>query len=209
MAIELKSDSDRLAYALAMNFATSIQQLPVRVDLPLLGNAVAELLNGGELKLTNAEYAAEMRKLQQMLQEVENKKNAASEEILAAEKKFFEENGKKQGVITTKSGLQYQVLVDGSGDKPGPRDTVKVHYEGKLPNGKVFDSSIARGEPIEFPVDGVIAGWTEALQLMKVGAKYRLFIPSRLGYGAHGAGNAIPPHSSLIFEVELLDVRHV
>ena len=207
MSIELKSDSDRLAYALALNFATSIRQLPVKVDLPLLGNAVAELLNGGEVLLSNAEYGEQLRKLQTMLQEVEAKKNEASEEILAAEKKFFEENAKIAGVVTTKSGLQYQILRDGSGEKPGPHDTVKVHYEGKLPNGKVFDSSIARGEPIEFPVDQVIAGWTEALQLMKVGAKYRLFIPSRLGYGAHGAGNAIPPHSSLIFEVELLGVR--
>ncbi|MBO5668552.1 MAG: FKBP-type peptidyl-prolyl cis-trans isomerase [Lentisphaeria bacterium] len=207
MAVELKTDSDRLAYAVAMNFATSIQQLPVKLDLGLLGNAVADLLNGGELQLSNAEYAAEMRKLQEMLQEVERKKDADSEAILAAEKKFFEENGKMQGVITTKSGLQYQVLKEGTGDKPGRRDTVKVHYEGKLPNGTVFDSSIARGEPIEFPVDQVIPGWTEALQLMKTGAKYRLFIPSRLGYGAHGAGNAIPPHSTLIFEVELLGVR--
>ena len=206
MAVELKSDSDRLAYALAMNFATSISQLPVKIDLPFLGNAVADLLNGGEMQLSNAEYGDQMRKLQQMLHEVEMKKNEASEEILAAEKKFFEENGKKQGVVTTKSGLQYQILQDGNGEKPGLRDTVKVHYEGKLPNGTVFDSSIARGEPIEFPVDQVIPGWTEALQLMKVGAKYRLFIPSRLGYGAHGAGNAIPPHSSLIFEVELLAV---
>ena len=207
MSIELKSDSDRLAYALALNFATSIRQLPVKVDLPLLGNAVAELLNGGELKMSNAEYGDQMRKLQMMLQEVEAKKNEAREEILAAEKKFFEENAKIAGVITTKSGLQYQILKDGNGEKPGPHDTVKVHYEGKLPNGAVFDNSIARGEPIEFPVDQVIAGWTEALQLMKVGAKYRLFIPSRLGYGAHGAGNAIPPHSTLIFEVELLGVR--
>ena len=208
MSIELKSDSDRLAYALALNFATSIRQLPVKVDLPLLGNAVAELLNGGEVLLSNTEYGEQMRKLQTMLQEVEAKKNEASEEILAAEKKFFEENAKIAGVVTTKSGLQYQILRDGSGEKPGPHDTVKVHYEGKLPNGKVFDSSIARGEPIEFPVDQVIAGWTEALQLMKVGAKYRLFIPSRLGYGAHGAGNAIPPHSTLIFVVELLDFHH-
>ena len=206
MAVELKNDSDRLAYALALNFATSIRQLPVKVDLPLLGDAVAELLNGGELKMNNAEYGEQMRKLQMMLQEVEEKKNAGSAEILAAEKKFFEENAKVSGVVTTKSGLQYQVMRDGSGDKPGAHDVVKVHYEGKLPNGTVFDSSIARGEPIEFPVDQVIAGWTEALQLMKVGAKYRLFIPSRLGYGAHGAGNAIPPHSTLIFEVELLGV---
>jgi len=206
MAVELKNDSDRLAYAVAMNFATSIRQLPVKLDLGLLGNAVAELLNGGELQLSNAEYAAEMRKLQELLQEVERQKDADSEAVLAAEKKFFEANGKIQGVITTKSGLQYQVLKEGSGDKPGRRDTVKVHYEGKLTDGKVFDSSIARGEPIEFPVDQVIPGWTEALQLMKTGAKYRLFIPSRLGYGAHGAGSAIPPHATLIFEVELLGV---
>ena len=207
MGIELKTDSDRLAYALALNFATSIRQLPVKVDLPLLGTAVAELLNGGELKMTNSEYGDQMRKLQQMLQEVEAKKNADSAEILAAEKKFFAENAKTAGVVTTKSGLQYQVMKEGSGAKPGPHDTVTVHYEGRLPNGKVFDSSIARGEPIAFPVDQVIAGWTEALQLMKVGAKYRLFIPSALGYGAHGAGNDIPPHSTLIFEVELLGVN--
>ncbi len=207
MAIELKSDSDRLSYALAMNFAVSIQQLPVKVDLPLLGNAVAEILNGGEFLLSKEEYAAQMRRLQELLQEVEEKKNAGSDEVLAAEKKFFEENGKKQGVITTKSGLQYQVLVEGNGEKPGRTDTVKVHYEGQLPNGTVFDSSIARGEPIEFPLDHVIPGWTEGVQLMKVGAKYRFFIPSRLGYGAHGAGNAIPPHSTLIFVVELLDIK--
>ena len=207
MAIELKSDSDRLSYALAMNFAVSIQQLPVKVDLPLLGNAVAEILNGGEFLLSKEEYAAQMRRLQELMQEVEEKKNADSEEVLAAEKKFFEENGKKQGVITTKSGLQYQVLVEGSGEKPKRTDVVKVHYEGQLPNGKVFDSSIARGEPIEFPLDHVIPGWTEGVQLMKVGAKYRFFIPSRLGYGAHGAGNAIPPHSTLIFVVELLDIK--
>ena len=209
MGIELKNDADRLSYALAMNFAMSIQQLPVReIDLPLLGNSVAELLNGGELKLSKDEYAAQMRRLQQLLQEAEAKKNEGSAEVLEAEKKFFEENGKKQGVVTTKSGLQYQVLVEGNGGKPGLRDIVKVHYEGQLPNGTVFDSSIARGEPIEFPVDQVIPGWTEALQLMKVGSKYRLFIPSRLGYGAHGAGNAIPPHSTLIFVVELLDFHH-
>ena len=207
MAIELKNDSDRLSYALAMNFAISIQQLPVKVDLPLLGNAVAEILNGEEFKLTKEEYAIQMRRMQELLHEVEEKKNADSEEIIAAEKKFFEENAKKQGVVTTKSGLQYQVLVEGSGEKPGRTDVVKVHYEGQLPNGKVFDSSIARGEPIEFPLDHVIPGWTEGVQLMKVGAKYRFFIPSRLGYGAHGAGNAIPPHSTLIFVVELLDIK--
>ena len=206
MSVELKTDADRLAYALALNFATSIRQLPVPVELPLLGDAVAELLHGAEVKMSHAEYGDQMRKLQQLLKEVETKKQADSAELLAAERKFFADNAKIAGVVTTKSGLQYQVMREGSGAKPGPHDTVKVHYEGKLPNGRIFDSSIARGEPVEFPVDQVIAGWTEALQLMKTGAKYRLFIPSRLGYGAHGAGNAIPPHSTLIFEVELLDV---
>ena len=206
MAVELKTDADRLAYALALNFATSIRQLPVPVELSLLGDAVAELLHGAEVKMSHAEYGEQMRKLQQLLHEVEAKKQADGAELLAAEQKFFAENAKIAGVITTKSGLQYQIMREGSGAKPGPHDTVKVHYEGKLPNGKIFDSSIARGEPVEFPVDQVIAGWTEALQLMKTGAKYRLFIPSRLGYGAHGAGNAIPPHSTLIFEVELLAV---
>lgn len=207
MAVELKTDADRLAYALALNFATSIRQLPVPVELSLLGDAVAELLHGAEVKMSHAEYGEQMRKLQQLLHEVEAKKQADGAELLAAEQKFFAENAKIAGVITTKSGLQYQIMREGSGAKPGPHDTVKVHYEGKLPNGKIFDSSIARGEPVEFPVDQVIAGWTEALQLMKTGAKYRLFIPSRLGYGAHGAGNAIPPHSTLIFEVELLAVN--
>ena len=206
MSVELKTDADRLAYALALNFATSIRQLPIPVELPLLGDAVAELLHGAEVKMSHAEYGDQMRKLQQLLKEVETKKQSDSAELLAAEQKFFAENAKLAGVVTTKSGLQYQVMREGSGAKPGPHDTVKVHYEGKLPNGQIFDSSIARGEPVEFPVDQVIAGWTEALQLMKTGAKYRLFIPSRLGYGAHGAGNAIPPQSTLIFEVELLDV---
>ena len=206
MAVELKTDADRLAYALALNFATSIRQLPIRLELPLLGDAVAELLHGGEVRMSHAEYGDQMRKLQQLLQEVEAKKQSNGAELLAAEKKFFADNAKLSGVVTTKSGLQYQILREGDGAKPGPRDTVKVHYEGKLPNGQVFDSSIARGEPVEFPVDQVIPGWTEALQLMKTGAKYRLFIPSRLGYGAQGAGNAIPPHSTLIFEVELLGI---
>ena len=206
MAVELKTDADRLAYALALNFATSIRQLPIRLELPLLGDAVAELLHGGEVRMSHAEYGDQMRKLQQLLQEVEAKKQSNGAELLAAEKKFFADNAKLAGVVTTKSGLQYQILREGDGAKPGPRNTVKVHYEGKLPNGQVFDSSIARGEPVEFPVDQVIPGWTEALQLMKTGAKYRLFIPSRLGYGAQGAGNAIPPHSTLIFEVELLGI---
>ena len=203
--IEIKTDQDKMTYAMALNLATSVRHMPVELNWELLGESVAELLKGGSPRISQAEYGEYMGKLQIALQEAENKANAADEAAIAEEKKFFEENGKKDGVVTTASGLQYLVLQEGKGDeRPGASDVVRVHYEGKLLDGKVFDSSIARGEPIEFPVNQVIAGWTEALQLMNVGSKYRLFIPAKLGYGARGAGNVIPPNATLIFEVELI-----
>ena len=122
-------------------------------------------------------------------------------------RKFLNENGKKEGVTTTSSGLQYKVLREGNGKQPKPTDTVEVHYEGRLIEGKVFDSSYARRETIEFPLDGVIAGWTEGVALMKEGAKYQLYIPSELAYGRHGAGGDIGPDETLIFDVELIKVR--
>jgi FKBP-type peptidyl-prolyl cis-trans isomerase FkpA len=124
-----------------------------------------------------------------------------------ADKQFLVDNGKKEGVQTTASGLQYKVIEPGSGAKPKATDTVNVHYSGKLINGKKFDSSYDRGEPISFPLNGVIAGWTEGLQLMPVGAKYELVIPAELGYGSRGAGGVIPPDATLIFEVELLGIK--
>lgn len=123
------------------------------------------------------------------------------------QEKFLQDNGKKEDVVTLPSGLQYLILKNGDGDKPGPTTMVTVHYEGSLVNGKIFDSSYKRGKPATFGVHQVIAGWTEALQLMPVGSKWKLFIPSSLGYGARGAGGSIPPHATLIFEVELLDMR--
>lgn len=123
-----------------------------------------------------------------------------------ANNKFFEENGQREGVVTTASGLQYEVLTEGSGPKPEGTSRVTVHYEGRLTDGSVFDSSYKRGQPATFGVRQVISGWTEALQLMPVGSKWRLFIPSELGYGARGAGSAIPPHAALIFDVELLGI---
>jgi FKBP-type peptidyl-prolyl cis-trans isomerase FklB len=123
------------------------------------------------------------------------------------QRKFLEENAAKEGIITLPSGLQYQVLQEGNGEKPGPTTMVTVHYEGSLINGKVFDSSYKRGQPATFGVHQVIKGWTEALRLMPAGSKWRLFIPSELGYGARGAGSAIPPHSTLIFDVELLSMQ--
>jgi FKBP-type peptidyl-prolyl cis-trans isomerase FklB len=128
----------------------------------------------------------------------------------AGEKKlgqaFLDSNKTQTGVVTLPSGLQYKIIKEGTGAKPGPTDKVKVHYEGKLTNGKIFDSSIERGEPIELNVNGVIPGWTEALQLMPVGSKWKLFIPSDLGYGDNGAGADIKPGATLIFDVELLDI---
>ena len=126
---------------------------------------------------------------------------------MEAGKKFLEENAKKEGIKSTPSGLQYEVLREGTGPKPGASSTVEVHYEGRLINGKVFDSSYQRNETISFPLNRVIPGWTEGLQLMPTGAKYRLYIPSELGYGARGAGADIPPNAALVFDVELISIR--
>ena len=202
---ELKNDLDRMSYALALNMATSIRQMPVELNYELFGESVLALLKGGAPEINQAQYREYMGKLQDALTEAEQASNADSAAALEEEKAFMEKNGKAEGIITTASGLQYQILTPGKGgERPGPKDVVRVHYEGKLLSGKVFDSSIARGEPIEFPVDQVIPGWTEALQLMEIGSKFRLFIPSKLGYGPHGAGNVIPPNATLIFEVELI-----
>ena len=203
--IELKNDLDRMSYALALNMATSVRHMPAEINYELFGEALQELLKGGSPAITQAQYREYMQMLQGKLAEAEAAANADSAAALEEEKAFMEKNGKEEGIITTASGLQYQILTAGKGgEKPGPKDVVRVHYEGKLLSGKVFDSSIARGEPIEFPVDQVIPGWTEALQLMEVGSKFRLFIPSKLGYGPHGAGDVIPPNATLIFEVELI-----
>jgi len=210
--MEIKSDIDYMSYALGINMAFSLRNVPLELNKPLVAEAIAEILDGKEPRLSHEEYREWMTRFQEELRKLEEKGNAEAAAAAAAaveeEKKFMAENGKKDGVITTASGLQYEVLQAGNGgDKPGPRDVVKVHYEGKLLNGNIFDSSIQRGEPIEFPVNQVIAGWTEALQLMEVGSKFRLFIPAKLGYGAQGAGNVIPPNSALIFEVELLGFK--
>ena len=131
-------------------------------------------------------------------------------EVVEAKKeegdKFLEENAKRAEVSITNSGLQYEVIKEGKGEKPTSEQTVTVHYHGTLPNGKVFDSSVDRGQPASFPVNGVIKGWVEALQLMNTGSKYRLFIPSELAYGAQGAGGDIGPHQALVFDVELISI---
>ena len=138
---------------------------------------------------------------------LQEKLKAMMQKNTEEQEKFLQDNAAKEGVVTLPSGLQYLILNNGNGEKPGPVTMVTVHYEGSLVNGKIFDSSYKRGQPATFGVHQVISGWTEALQLMPVGSKWRLFIPSSLGYGARGAGGAIPPHATLIFDVELLSMR--
>ena len=161
-----------------------------------LGTSVAQyLVQYGEKELNYEEFKAG-------IDFVLNMSAKAKEEG----EKFLAENAKREGVKTTASGLQYEVLEATLGQKPKATDSVRVHYEGTLIDGTVFDSSYKRGESIAFPLNGVIKGWTEGLQLMSVGSKWRLYIPYRLGYGEHGAGSSIPPYSTLIFDVELLDI---
>ena len=140
-------------------------------------------------------------------QEIQARESQVAEENLAAGQKFLEENKGKEGVKTTKSGLEYKILTEGDGPSPGPNDTVVVQYTGKLIDGTVFDSSIERGEPATFQVGGVIPGWTEALQMMKVGSKWQIYIPSELAYGSRKRGEKIPANSVLIFDVELLAIK--
>jgi FKBP-type peptidyl-prolyl cis-trans isomerase FklB len=165
--------------------------------------AIKDALNEQPMAVPAAELEAAFAELQEKM---EAKSKAAAAETVAEGEAFLAENKAREGVQVTESGLQFEVIEEGTGNQPVASSTVRVHYEGRLVDGQVFDSSIARGEPIEFPLAGVIAGWTEGLQLMKEGAKYRFAIPSDLAYGAQGAGAMIKPHSVLVFDVELIAI---
>ena len=189
---------DKLSYALGLGIGQQLAQMGAEnISADDFAQAIKDVLSGQELKVSHKEaqtivqeyFAAEQGKVHK-----------------EAGEKYLAENAKKDGVVTLPSGLQYQVLKEGNGKKPSAKDTVMCHYEGTLIDGTVFDSSYQRGEPATFPLQQVIAGWTEGLQLMQEGAKYRFFIPYRLGYGAGGAGAQIPPFAALIFDVELIQV---
>lgn len=164
---------------------------------------IKDALEGNPSAVDPAELNAAF---QEMNQKIQARAAEQSKELAAAGEKFLEENAKRPEVTVTASGLQYEVLTEGSGPKPGASSTVRTHYHGTLISGEVFDSSVERGEPAEFPVNGVIAGWTEALQLMGTGSKWRLYLPYQLAYGERGAGGKIGPYSTLIFDVELIDI---
>ena len=199
---------DKVSYALGLGIGQQLAQMGANdLNVDDFAQSIKDVLNGSELKVSHREA---QQIVQEYFQKQEQKMSAQRAEAGKVHKeageKYLAENAKKDGVITLPSGLQYQVLKEGNGKKPTAKDTVQCHYEGFLIDGTVFDSSIQRGEPATFPLQQVIAGWTEGLQLMQEGAKYRFFIPYRLGYGEGGAGNSIPPFAALIFDVELIQV---
>jgi len=204
---KLKSPAEELSYALGMDVGKSLERFGAEVDFDIFLEAVRATLKGEERLLT-PQQAKKVR--MDFIQEKRKKqlaeRKAAGEKNLAEGEAFLAENKAKEGVVTTDSGLQYQVIKAGDGPKPKATDRVTVHYKGTLLDGTEFDSSRKRGKPATFPVKGVIAGWTEALQLMPVGSIYKLFVPSKLAYAERGAGRKIGPNSALIFEVELLEI---
>ena len=199
---------DKLSYALGLGIGQQLSQMGAdNISAEDFAQAIKDVLEGKELKVSHREAQTIVQDyFQKQEQKLQAQRAEAGKAHKEAGEKYLAENAKKEGVITLPSGLQYQVLKEGNGKKPTAKDTVQCHYEGFLIDGTVFDSSIQRGEPATFPLQQVIAGWTEGLQLMQEGAKYRFFIPYRLGYGEGGAGASIPPFAALIFDVELIQV---
>ena len=200
---------DKLSYALGIGIGSQLAGMGAKeLNIDDFAQAIKDVISGSELKVDNAEAQT---LVQNFFQEQEAKQQAAAAEAgkaaKAAGEVFLAENGKKDGVVTLPSGLQYQVLKEGDGKKPSATDQVVCHYEGTLIDGTVFDSSYQRNQPATFGLNQVIAGWTEGVQLMQEGAKYRFFIPYNLAYGEHGAGAQIPPFAALVFDVELIEVK--
>jgi len=204
---ELKTPDEKLSYAIGLEIGTSLKNLPTEIDFAVFVQAVEDGLKG-EKPLLTQQQALEIKK--EFGKKVREERARERKELAEKNRKegeaFLAENKNKKEVVTTESGLQYVVLHEGDGPKPKATDRVKVHYRGTLIDGTEFDSSYKRGTPATFSLKGVVAGWTEALQLMKVGSKYSLFIPSELAYGKRGRGPKIGPNAVLIFELELLEI---
>lgn len=198
----LQTELEKVCYSLGVNIARSMQQQGMsEIDTDALKSGIEDSFVNGELKIAEDEGQRLLQIYFERLQEKQFEKN------IIEGKAFLEENKKKAGVITLESGLQYSIVTEGKGAKPKATDTVTTHYHGTLIDGTVFDSSVERGEPASFPVGGVIRGWVEALQLMPVGSKWKLFIPSDLAYGANPhPGGPIEPHTVLIFDIELISI---
>lgn len=202
---EFNTQELQASYGIGLQMGEQLKSQPFDgLDIPAVVKGIADAFEGAESKVAQQDLEAAFQTISTRMQE------AAAEQaklLGAAGAEFLAENSKKEGVQVTDSGLHFEVLTQGEGEIPTAESTVSVHYHGTLVDGTVFDSSVERGQPAEFPVGGVIAGWTEALQLMPVGSKYKLTIPADLAYGERGAGAAIGPHSTLVFEVELLAIK--
>jgi len=204
----LQGEKEKLGYSIGMDIGATLKRQSVEVDVDALTKGLKDSYTGGKTLLTEEESRQAIVEYQKQVMA----KQAEAMKILGEKNKvdgerFLAENGKKEGVKTLPSGLQYKVITPGTGKSPKLTDTVTTNYRGTLIDGKEFDSSYKRGEPATFPVSGVIAGWTEALQLMKEGAKWEIFLPPDLAYGERGAGRDIGPNATLIFEVELFEIR--
>ena len=192
---------EKISYALGLGIGQQLKSMNIEnFDIKEFSRSIEDVMAGRDTDMT-------AREAQFMLSEYfQKKEKEQAEENIAKGKAYLEENGKREGVVTTTSGLQYEVLTEGTGKSPKATDKVRCHYEGRLTDGTIFDSSYQRGEPADFGLNQVIAGWTEGVQLMKEGAKYRFHIPYLLGYGERGAGASIPPYATLVFDVELIKV---
>jgi len=204
----LKTLKEKVSYCIGLNMGKSMKQEQVDIDLDILFRGLKDALSDAKPALTDAEITEALATFQKEMttKQADRLKDAADKNKKEGDA-FLAENGKKEGVKTLPSGLQYKVIKAGTGKTPKATDTVVTHYRGTLLDGTEFDSSIKRAEPATFVVNEVIPGWTEALQLMKVGDKWQLFLPTALGYGDRGAGRAIGPNATLVFEVELLEIK--
>ena len=207
---ELNDEKEKINYSLGYQIGGDFKRQGVQLAPDLLVKGIQDAVGGAEPRLSPQEMRKTLVELKKKVEADERKRRTEKSGKHRAEgEAFLAANGKKEGVVTLPSGLQYKVLAAGKGKSPGPADNVTVHYRGTLVDGTEFDSSHKRNEPATFGVDRVIAGWKEALPMMKEGAKWQLFVPSKLGYGEQGSGSRIPPNSALLFEVELISVGSV
>jgi FKBP-type peptidyl-prolyl cis-trans isomerase FklB len=204
---KLDNKKDKLSYAIAFNMAKQFASQKIEVNPDIFANAFLDIYKGGNSAMSEQEVMNTLQEFEtEMRDKMQGDMKAAAGPNKEAGRKFLEENKKRAGVVELPSGLQYEILKDGNGQSPTASSTVTTHYTGTLMDGTVFDSSVERGQPAQFPVNGVIKGWTEALQLMKPGSKWKLYIPSDLAYGDGGSPPKIQPGATLIFEVELISV---
>jgi len=206
--IVLEDQKARVSYSIGLNFGNNLKQQLIEVDTAILARGIQDALSGAQALMTEAEISQCMTQFQQEMSVKQREKaSMEADKNMKEGETFLAENKNKEGVVTLASGLQYRVITAGTGPTPELTDTVTTHYRGTLLDGTEFDSSYKRNQPATFQVNGVIAGWTEALQLMHVGSKWQLFIPANLGYGSRGSGGKIGPNATLIFDIELLGIK--